>query len=64
MSPPLGFQGGERELAEALVSLPQTGLPTSLGRGRCRRCVVVGSGGVLHGSHLGPHIDRYDVIIR
>lgn len=24
----------------------------------------MGSGGVLHGSHLGAHIDRYDVVIR
>lgn len=65
LPPPLGFRGSERQLAQALASLPQTGLPPSLGsRGRCRRCVVVGSGGVLHGSHLGSHIDRYDVIIR
>lgn len=26
--------------------------------------MVVGSGGVLHGSHLGAHIDQHDVIIR
>lgn len=65
LPPPLGFQGSERHLAQALASLPQPGLPPSLGSGgRCRRCMVVGSGGVLHGSHLGSHIDRYDVIIR
>ncbi|XP_034059735.1 ST3 beta-galactoside alpha-2,3-sialyltransferase 7 [Gymnodraco acuticeps] len=65
LSPPLGLQGSEEHLALALASLPQPGLPPSLRRdGSCRRCVVVGSGGVLHGSHLGPHIDQYDVIIR
>ncbi len=65
LSPPLGLQGSEEHLALALASLPQPGLPPSLiGEGRCRRCVVVGSGGVLHGSHLGSHIDQYDVIIR
>ncbi|KAM6997829.1 ST3 beta-galactoside alpha-2,3-sialyltransferase 7 isoform 2-T2 [Tautogolabrus adspersus] len=64
-SPPLGLQGSEENLALALASLPQPGLPPSLRReGGCRRCVVVGSGGVLHGSHLGSHIDQYDVIIR
>ncbi|XP_028324524.1 ST3 beta-galactoside alpha-2,3-sialyltransferase 7 [Gouania willdenowi] len=65
LSPPLGLQGSEEHLALALASLPQPGLPPSLRRdGSCRRCVVVGSGGVLHGSHLGSHIDQYDVIIR
>ncbi|KAM4607357.1 ST3 beta-galactoside alpha-2,3-sialyltransferase 7 [Polymixia lowei] len=65
LSPPLGLKGSEEHLALALASLPQPGLPPSLGReGSCRRCVVVGSGGVLHGSHLGSHIDQYDVIIR
>ncbi|KAF3842103.1 hypothetical protein F7725_024054 [Dissostichus mawsoni] len=60
LSPPLGLQGSEEHLALALASLPQPGLPPSLRRdGSCRRC-----GGVLHGSHLGPHIDQYDVIIR
>uniref|UniRef100_A0A3P8T7C7 Lactosylceramide alpha-2,3-sialyltransferase n=1 Tax=Amphiprion percula TaxID=161767 RepID=A0A3P8T7C7_AMPPE len=65
LSPPLGLQGSEEHLALALASLPQPGLPPSLKReGSCRRCVVVGSGGVLHGSHLGSHIDQYDIIIR
>lgn len=65
LSPPLGLQGTEEHLALALASLPQPGLPPSLRReGSCRRCVVVGNGGVLHGSHLGSHIDQYDIIIR
>uniref|UniRef100_A0AAX7U5K9 Lactosylceramide alpha-2,3-sialyltransferase n=1 Tax=Astatotilapia calliptera TaxID=8154 RepID=A0AAX7U5K9_ASTCA len=65
LSPPLGFQGIEQHLAVALATLPQPGLPPSLKReGSCTRCVVVGSGGILHGSHLGSHIDQYDIIIR
>lgn len=65
LPPPLGFQGSEEHLAVALASLPQPGLPPSLKRqGSCRRCVVMGSGGILHGSHLGSHIDQYDIIIR
>lgn len=65
LPPPLGLQGSEEHLALALASLPQAGLPPSLSReGSCQRCVVVGSGGVLHGSHLGSHIDQYDIIIR
>ncbi|XP_017268559.1 ST3 beta-galactoside alpha-2,3-sialyltransferase 7 [Kryptolebias marmoratus] len=65
MTPPLGLQGSEEHLALALALMPEHGLPPSLKKaGRCRRCVVVGSGGILHGSHLGSHIDQYDVIIR
>ncbi|XP_068614875.1 lactosylceramide alpha-2,3-sialyltransferase-like [Brachionichthys hirsutus] len=65
LSPPLGLQGSEAHLAQALANLPQRGLPPSFkGEGSCRRCVVVGNGGVLHGSHLGSHIDRHDIIIR
>lgn len=65
LCPPLGFQGIEQHLAVALATLPQPGLPPSLKReGSCTRCVVVGSGGILHGSHLGSHIDQYDIIIR
>lgn len=65
LPPPLGLRGSEEHLALALASLPQPGLPPSLSReGGCRRCVVVGSGGVLYGSHLGSHIDQYDIIIR
>ena len=65
LSPPLGLRGSERQAAQALASLPRPGLPAWLrGEGACRRCVVVGSGGVLHGSHLGSFLDQYDVIIR
>ncbi|XP_056291880.1 ST3 beta-galactoside alpha-2,3-sialyltransferase 7 isoform X2 [Pseudoliparis swirei] len=64
LSPPLGLRGSEKHLALALSCLPQPGLPPSLSDVNCRRCVVVGNGGVLHGSHLGSHIDQYDIIIR
>uniref|UniRef100_A0AAV2JNX1 Lactosylceramide alpha-2,3-sialyltransferase n=1 Tax=Knipowitschia caucasica TaxID=637954 RepID=A0AAV2JNX1_KNICA len=63
--PPLGLQGSEVHLALALASLPQHALPLAISEeGRCRRCVVVGNGGILHGSYLGSHIDQYDIIIR
>ncbi|XP_072247120.1 ST3 beta-galactoside alpha-2,3-sialyltransferase 7 [Leuresthes tenuis] len=65
LAPPLGLQGSEEHLALALASMPQPGLPPLLKKeGSCRRCVVVGNGGILHGSHLGSHIDQYDIIIR
>lgn len=62
--PPLGLRGAEQTLAGALSVLRESGLPAQLNSSPCRRCVVVGSGGVLHGSQLGKHIDQYDIIIR
>ncbi|XP_052007614.1 lactosylceramide alpha-2,3-sialyltransferase-like [Xyrauchen texanus] len=62
LPPPLGLQGTEEMVAQALRALPQTGLP--FGTETCRKCVVVGSGGILHGKNLGPHIDQYDIILR
>ncbi|KAF5910242.1 lactosylceramide alpha-2,3-sialyltransferase-like [Clarias magur] len=61
-TPPLGLRGSEGALAHALSILPDCG-PPSVSR-LCRRCMVVGSGGILHGKHLGAHIDKYDIIIR
>lgn len=62
MAPPLGLQGSEEALNNTLRALPHSGLPSA--PEKCRRCMVVGSGGVLHGKQLGSHIDKYDVIIR
>ncbi|KAG1933803.1 CMP-N-acetylneuraminate-beta-1,4-galactoside alpha-2,3-sialyltransferase [Pimephales promelas] len=62
LPPPLGLQGSEEMVAQALKALPYTGVPT--GTETCRRCVVVGSGGILRGKNLGPHIDQYNIIIR
>uniref|UniRef100_H3AH78 Lactosylceramide alpha-2,3-sialyltransferase n=1 Tax=Latimeria chalumnae TaxID=7897 RepID=H3AH78_LATCH len=64
--PPFGFRGCEEELRQALaVLLPVTRLPSSqLPAPACRRCVVVGSAGILHGSRLGAYIDQHDIIIR
>ncbi|KAK3573083.1 hypothetical protein QTP86_012265 [Hemibagrus guttatus] len=62
MAPPLGLLGSEGTLAQAFTVLPHSGLPSV--PDSCRRCMVVGSGGILHGKHLGAHIDKYDIIIR
>lgn len=31
---------------------------------KCRRCVVVGNGGILRGLELGSLINRFDIVIR
>lgn len=62
--PPLGLLGSEERADRALKVLPLTGPPPGFKGRRCSRCVVVGSGGILQGRHLGAHIDQYDIIIR
>ncbi|KAG9341062.1 hypothetical protein JZ751_019816 [Albula glossodonta] len=62
--PPLGLQGSEERVDRVLRMLSHSGLPPELKKGACSRCVVVGSGGILHGSRLGAHIDQYDAVIR
>ncbi|MCJ8730616.1 hypothetical protein PDJAM_G00186490 [Pangasius djambal] len=62
LAPPLGLLGSEDTLAQALGVLPHSGPPSF--PNRCRRCMVVGSGRILHGKHLGAHINKYDIIIR
>lgn len=65
--PPFGFRGCEEQLRETLEMLPEAsgGIPgEELALSGCRRCVVVGNGGILGGSRLGPYIDQHSVVIR
>ncbi|CAI9601691.1 unnamed protein product [Staurois parvus] len=48
----------------ALKKLPKCDLPDEIRNISCKKCVVVGNGGVLRNSTLGKKIDSYDVIIR
>ncbi|XP_039630773.1 ST3 beta-galactoside alpha-2,3-sialyltransferase 7 [Polypterus senegalus] len=61
---PFGLKGNTKLAIKALQGLPHTSLTPELVSRTCKRCVVVGSGGVLHGSRLGSHIDRHNIIIR
>ncbi|XP_041846225.1 lactosylceramide alpha-2,3-sialyltransferase [Melanotaenia boesemani] len=64
--PPFGFSGLQRKVEELLRWLPASdsaALPERTS-GKCRRCVVVGNGGILKGLELGPLINRFDTIIR
>ncbi|XP_024139052.1 lactosylceramide alpha-2,3-sialyltransferase isoform X2 [Oryzias melastigma] len=61
--PPFGFRGLEGKVEDLLDQLPAESEPEE-SAGKCRRCVVVGNGGVLKGLELGPLINRFDTIIR
>lgn len=59
---PFGFLGMQKNLKEVLKLLPSS-YETSGGR-ECRRCVVVGNGGILKGLGLGHLLNHFNVIIR
>ncbi|XP_069801670.1 type 2 lactosamine alpha-2,3-sialyltransferase isoform X1 [Dendropsophus ebraccatus] len=61
---PYGTRRGERYFDMALKRLPKCDLPDDIKNISCKKCVVVGNGGVLRNSTLGKKIDSYDVIIR
>ncbi|XP_041436846.1 ST3 beta-galactoside alpha-2,3-sialyltransferase 6 L homeolog isoform X1 [Xenopus laevis] len=61
---PYGTRRAERFFDMALKNLPQCNLPEEIKNISCKKCVVVGNGGVLRNSSLGKKIDSYDIIIR
>ncbi|XP_051883597.1 ST3 beta-galactoside alpha-2,3-sialyltransferase 7 [Pristis pectinata] len=64
--PPFGFRGCEEQLRKTTGMLPQVsgGIPEELVPSGCKRCIVVGNGGILGGSKLGPYIDQHSIVIR
>lgn len=62
--PPFGFRQFSGKVQSLLDLLPEHDLPEHLKAKSCRRCVVIGSGGILHGLELGPALNQFDVVIR
>ncbi|XP_019725358.1 lactosylceramide alpha-2,3-sialyltransferase isoform X1 [Hippocampus comes] len=64
--PPFGFRGLRGKIPSLLQQLPESNEAPlfKTGPDTCRRCVVIGNGGILKGLELGPFIDRFDTIIR
>ncbi|XP_051514534.1 lactosylceramide alpha-2,3-sialyltransferase-like isoform X1 [Myxocyprinus asiaticus] len=61
--PPFGFLEMQNKLQEVLNLLPASSEERFGGRD-CRRCVVIGNGGILKGLGLGPLLNQFNVIIR
>ncbi|XP_044297655.1 type 2 lactosamine alpha-2,3-sialyltransferase isoform X2 [Varanus komodoensis] len=61
---PYGIKKAERYFQMALSKLNNCGLFAEDDGSSCKKCVVVGNGGVLRNRSLGETIDSYDVIIR
>nr|XP_020652728.1 lactosylceramide alpha-2,3-sialyltransferase isoform X1 [Pogona vitticeps] len=62
--PPFGFNKFSEKLQELLERLPEYDLPEDLQSKPCRRCIVIGSGGVLRGLELGYALNQFDIVIR
>ncbi|XP_029971340.1 lactosylceramide alpha-2,3-sialyltransferase [Salarias fasciatus] len=61
--PPFGFRGLQAK-AQSLLQLMPASDSAQQAPDRCRRCVVVGNGGILRGLELGSLLDRFDTVIR
>jgi lactosylceramide alpha-2,3-sialyltransferase (sialyltransferase 9) len=62
--PPFGFRKFSSKVQTLLDILPEHDFPEHLQAKQCRRCVVIGSGGILHGLELGHALNQFDVVIR
>ncbi|XP_051556452.1 CMP-N-acetylneuraminate-beta-1,4-galactoside alpha-2,3-sialyltransferase-like isoform X2 [Myxocyprinus asiaticus] len=62
--PPFGFKTQERIIDVILTATNNYGLGPNLDSLSCKRCIVVGNGGILSNKSLGSRIDDYDVVVR
>uniref|UniRef100_H3B6V6 ST3 beta-galactoside alpha-2,3-sialyltransferase 3 n=1 Tax=Latimeria chalumnae TaxID=7897 RepID=H3B6V6_LATCH len=62
--PPFGIKGQDNIIQRILETTKEYNLTPELNSRSCKRCIVVGNGGVLANKSLGSKIDEYDVIIR
>ncbi|XP_058275084.1 ST3 beta-galactoside alpha-2,3-sialyltransferase 3b isoform X4 [Hemibagrus wyckioides] len=62
--PPFGLKTQERIIDTILTATKTYGLSPELDRLSCKRCVIVGNGGILANKSLGSRIDEYDIVVR
>ncbi|KAL1280113.1 hypothetical protein QQF64_014713, partial [Cirrhinus molitorella] len=62
--PPFGFKTQERIIDVILTATKTYGLGPDLDSLSCKRCIIVGNGGILSNKSLGSRIDEYDIVIR
>ncbi|XP_047445119.1 ST3 beta-galactoside alpha-2,3-sialyltransferase 3b isoform X2 [Mugil cephalus] len=62
--PPFGFRTQERIIDSILTITKNYGLGEELDSLSCKRCIIVGNGGILFNKSLGSRIDDYDVVVR
>ncbi|XP_006502957.1 CMP-N-acetylneuraminate-beta-1,4-galactoside alpha-2,3-sialyltransferase isoform X3 [Mus musculus] len=62
--PPFGIKGQDNLIKAILSVTKEYRLTPALDSLHCRRCIIVGNGGVLANKSLGSRIDDYDIVIR
>ncbi|XP_028618147.1 lactosylceramide alpha-2,3-sialyltransferase isoform X2 [Grammomys surdaster] len=62
--PPFGFRMFSSKVQSLLDMLPEHDFPQHLRAKHCKRCVVIGNGGILRGLKLGHALNQFDVVIR
>ncbi|KAB5584214.1 hypothetical protein PHYPO_G00104790 [Pangasianodon hypophthalmus] len=62
--PPFGIKSQEKIIDIILAEARNYGLGGELDSLSCKRCIVIGNGGILSNKSLGSRIDEYDVVIR
>uniref|UniRef100_A0A6I8P786 CMP-N-acetylneuraminate-beta-1,4-galactoside alpha-2,3-sialyltransferase n=1 Tax=Ornithorhynchus anatinus TaxID=9258 RepID=A0A6I8P786_ORNAN len=62
--PPFGIKGQDNLIKAILSATKEYRLTLALDGLSCRRCIIVGNGGVLANKSLGAKIDDYDVVVR
>ncbi|XP_026802134.1 ST3 beta-galactoside alpha-2,3-sialyltransferase 3b isoform X3 [Pangasianodon hypophthalmus] len=62
--PPFGLKTQDKIIDTILTATKTYGLSPELDRLSCKRCIVVGNGGILANKSLGSHIDEYDIVVR
>ncbi|XP_035380593.1 ST3 beta-galactoside alpha-2,3-sialyltransferase 3a isoform X3 [Electrophorus electricus] len=62
--PPFGIKTQEKIIKLILAHTKNYGLGSELDSLNCKRCIIIGNGGILSNKSLGSKIDEYDVVIR
>ncbi|KAM8789486.1 CMP-N-acetylneuraminate-beta-1,4-galactoside alpha-2,3-sialyltransferase isoform 2-T2 [Rhynchonycteris naso] len=62
--PPFGIKGQDNLIKAILSATKEYRLTPALDSLSCRRCIIVGNGGVLANKSLGSRIDDYDIVVR
>ncbi|XP_072430609.1 ST3 beta-galactoside alpha-2,3-sialyltransferase 3a isoform X2 [Chiloscyllium punctatum] len=62
--PPFGIKGQESVIQKILGITKHYTLTSYLDSLTCKRCIIMGNGGIVANKSLGSRIDEYDVVIR
>ncbi|XP_056122014.1 ST3 beta-galactoside alpha-2,3-sialyltransferase 3a isoform X3 [Rhinichthys klamathensis goyatoka] len=62
--PPFGVRTQEKIIDHILLATNSYSLGSELDSLSCKKCIIIGNGGILFNKSLGSKIDQYDVVVR